>query len=102
MQCNVKKCFLPSGCGRINRHISMENVLAHLAVAVENLGQAAELYRALGFEIGNSEIVESEKVRLTKAMRPGVCVELLEAYPHGEGPIARFLTRHGAGLHHVA
>lgn len=76
--------------------------LAHLAVAVEDLGSAAQVYQALGFEVSAPETVEREKVCARVATKGTLHIELLEPAPAGEGPIAKFLAKRGAGLHHVA
>ncbi|HLX63031.1 MAG TPA: VOC family protein [Planctomycetota bacterium] len=79
-----------------------EMALAHLAIAVEELDQATPIYAALGFELGDVEQVVREKVRLRKCVKDGLCIELLEAYPKGEGSVAKFIAKRGACLHHVA
>ena len=76
--------------------------LAHLAIAVSNLEDASELYAALGFRIGPLEVVPHEQVRLQLAEKDDLRVELLEAFPPGQGPIAKFIDKRGAGLHHMA
>lgn len=77
-------------------------MLAHIAVAVTNLEDAAVLYRALGFDVGEVEEVGRESVRLRKAFKDGLCVELLEPFPADSGGIAKFLSKRGPGLHHIA
>ena len=76
--------------------------LAHLAVAVEELQAAAALYRALGFSLAEPEVIAAEKVRVQLALKDGLRIELLEAHPPGQGPIAKFLAKRGPGLHHLA
>lgn len=76
--------------------------LAHIAVAVIDLDAAAVLYRTLGFEVGELETIDREHVRLRKAIKDGFCLELLEAFPAGEGSIAKYVAKRGPGLHHVA
>jgi methylmalonyl-CoA/ethylmalonyl-CoA epimerase len=74
--------------------------LAHIALAVLDTQQAAERYKALGFEVGEPEIIEREHVIIRKAARAGIEVELLESL--GKGPISNFVAKRGTGLHHVA
>lgn len=76
--------------------------LAHLAIAVESLTAAAATYRALGFSLHEPEAIAREKVRAQVAEKGELRIELLEPHPAGEGPIAKFLAKRGAGLHHVA
>jgi len=76
--------------------------LAHMAVAVESLAAAAPVYLALGFALHEPEVIEREKVRAQVAEKEGLRVELLEAFPAGSGPLAKFLAKRGPGLHHVA
>jgi len=77
-------------------------MLAHIAVAVEDVHQATGIYSALGFVAGEPEIIERENIRLVKVVRDGLCIELIESYPAGAGSVARFIAKRGAGLHHIA
>ena len=80
---------------------SVAPVLDHLGVAVESLPLAVQFYqRTLGIMIAGFETIEQEKTRV--AMLPvGDCrIELLEA-TEPDSPIARFLAKRGAGLHHI-
>ena len=81
---------------------SMPFFLVHIAVAVETLDKATSVYAALGFELGEPEIIERENVRLQKVTKDGVCLELIEPYPADTGSVARYLAKRGPGLHHVA
>jgi len=76
--------------------------LAHVAVVVESLSAAAPLYVALGFTLHEPEVIEREKVRAQRVEKDGLRIELLEAFPSGAGPLAKFLAKRGPGLHHVA
>jgi methylmalonyl-CoA epimerase len=74
----------------------------HIAVAVEDLDEAIELYReCLGMPLQHRETVEEQGV---EAVLMGVGeghVELLR--PLGpDTAVGRFLARGGPGLHHVA
>ncbi len=71
----------------------------HVAVAVRSIKSALPLYRdALGGEylMGGDA---GGSWRWIQLRFPGGKVELLE--PLGEGFLARFLERHGEGLHHI-
>ena len=76
--------------------------LAHLAIAVNTIADSAPLYAALGFSLAEPEIIAREKVRAQVAEKGAFHIELLEAHPAGEGPIAKFLEKRGPGLHHIA
>jgi methylmalonyl-CoA/ethylmalonyl-CoA epimerase len=76
--------------------------LDHVAVAVADLDEAIDRYRArYGVEPVYREIVEQQGVE--EAMIPvgGSYVQLLQ--PLGpDTPVGKFLERRGEGLHHVA
>jgi methylmalonyl-CoA epimerase len=76
--------------------------LAHLAIAVTSLADAAPIYAALGFTLHDPEIIEREHVRAQLVIKEALRIELLEPHPVGIGPIAKFLEKRGPGLHHVA
>lgn len=86
-----------------NTHdVTRDKTLAHIAVAVESLSNSAEIYSALGFKLNPPEIIEREHVRLQMAEKNDVHLELLEAHPAGEGPIAKHIQKRGCGIHHLA
>jgi methylmalonyl-CoA epimerase len=73
----------------------------HLGIAVESIGAARGFYEALGLRVTHEETVEHEGVRVAMIPLGESRVELLE--PLGpETPVGRFLSKRGAGLHHVA
>lgn len=73
----------------------------HLGIAVADLEQALESYRALGLEPTGSEEVPEQRVTVTFLPIGESKLELL--CPTGpEGPIAKFLADGKKGLHHVA
>ncbi|WP_380675590.1 methylmalonyl-CoA epimerase [Salinigranum sp. GCM10025319] len=71
----------------------------HLGVATDDAAALAELYAdLLGTPVAHEETFDGMDV---------VFLDLGEGYfellePHDEGPIARYLDRHGPGIHHVA
>jgi methylmalonyl-CoA epimerase len=80
--------------------------LDHIGIAVRSLQESLRFYTELiGLELKASETVESERVNV--AMLPagtGVAaprIELLEPADE-KSVIARFLEKHGPGLHHIA
>jgi methylmalonyl-CoA/ethylmalonyl-CoA epimerase len=76
--------------------------LAHLAVAVQELAASAPLYRSLGFELEDPQVIARENVRVQVAVKGELRIELLEPHPAGTGPVAKHLTRRGPGIHHMA
>jgi methylmalonyl-CoA epimerase len=73
----------------------------HLGIAVESIAAARSFYEALGLRVTHEETVEHEGVRTAMIPVGESRVELLE--PLGpETTVGRFLSKRGAGLHHVA
>jgi methylmalonyl-CoA/ethylmalonyl-CoA epimerase len=85
----------------------MKCTVDHIGIAVANLDLALAFYRdELGLEIEPPEAVPSQQVqvhfvRLDAAPSRGVALELLEASAD-DSPIARYITKRGPGIHHVA
>src|SRR5512142_2975436 len=73
----------------------------HLGIAVKSLEAAKQFYRNLGLEVHAEETVAAEQVKLAMVPVGESRIELLE--PTAEtSPIAKFLSKRGEGLHHVA
>ncbi|MGH9785402.1 MAG: methylmalonyl-CoA epimerase, partial [Terriglobia bacterium] len=76
--------------------------LDHIGIAVSSLAEAVVLYeRALGFEVAGYEVIPQEKTRVAMLPAGDSRIELMEATAP-DSPIARFLTKHGPGLHHIS
>ena len=76
--------------------------LNHVAIAVRNIAQAAQVWRqALGAEVSEAVAQPLHGVTTVFVSFPNTKVELLE--PLGEGsPIAKFLERNpDGGIHHL-
>jgi methylmalonyl-CoA/ethylmalonyl-CoA epimerase len=73
--------------------------VAHIGVAVASIDAALAFYRdILGLEPGRPEAVDGATV---VSVRLGdVQVELLEPRD-ADGPVAKFLAKRGAGIHHL-
>jgi methylmalonyl-CoA/ethylmalonyl-CoA epimerase len=71
----------------------------HLGIAVPSLDSAIAAYEALGFRVGKTHEVPTEKVRAAFLPVGESHLELLEA-TDPSSPIARFLEKR-SGLHHV-
>ena len=79
----------------------MKAVLDHIGIAVDDLDAALAFYSdALGLEVEATEDVPSQGVRAHFVRVGSAALELLEATSE-ESPIRRFVTRRGAGLHHI-
>src|SRR3972149_1525657 len=74
----------------------------HMGIVVRSLDEAVRYYeQALGLSCSGREGVPSQKVRTAFFLVGGVRLELLEP-TSADRPVARFLEKHGEGLHHVA
>ena len=79
----------------------MKAVLDHIGIAVDDLDAALAFYTdALGLEVDTTEEVPSQGVRAHFVRVGPASLELLEATSE-ESPIRRFVTRRGAGIHHI-
>lgn len=76
--------------------------IEHLGIAVEDIEQSNALFqKLLGTAPYKQEVVEREGV-LTSFFQLGESkVELLQA-THSDSPIARYLVKNKAGIHHIA
>ncbi len=76
-------------------------VLDHVGIAVADIAAAVGFYRdALGLPVEAPEDVASQRVRAHFIPAGGAALELLEA-TSPESPIAKYLAKRGAGLHHI-
>ena len=76
-------------------------VLDHVGIAVADIAEALTFYRdALGLAVDAPEAVASQRVRAHFIPAGGAALELLEATA-GDSPIAKYLAKRGAGLHHI-
>jgi methylmalonyl-CoA/ethylmalonyl-CoA epimerase len=74
----------------------------HLGIAVKDLETAIAYYeQGLGLRCEHREEVPSQKVRTAFFQVGDVHLELLEP-TSPESPIAKFLTKNGEGIHHIA
>lgn len=79
----------------------MVNKIDHLGMAVHSIARARIFYeKVLGLSLERMEEVTSQKVRTAFFTVGDTHIELLE--PTGpDSPIARFLEKHGEGMHHI-
>jgi methylmalonyl-CoA/ethylmalonyl-CoA epimerase len=80
----------------------METKLDHVGIAVLKLSDALPTFEAaLGVNGSEPELVDDQKVRVVVLKTGESGIELLES-TDPEGPIGRFLTKRGEGIHHLS
>ena len=75
--------------------------LDHIGIAVRSIAAARGFYASLGLAITHEEIVEHERVKTAMLPLGETRLELLEPTA-ADSTIARFLSKRGGGLHHIA
>lgn len=76
--------------------------ISHIGIAVKDLDEAIRFYReALHLKVEGIEEVRDQKVRIAFIPVGESRIELLES-TDPEGPVARFITKRGEGIHHLA
>lgn len=74
----------------------------HIGIAVKNLDETLKFYTdILGLELGGTEIVEDQKVKVAFLPVGDTEVELLES-TSPDGPIAKYIEKNGEGIQHIA
>jgi methylmalonyl-CoA/ethylmalonyl-CoA epimerase len=74
----------------------------HIGVAVASIEEQRPFYEdILGARFEGTEIIPEQKVKIGFFRSANLRVELLEP-TDPSGPVARFMEKRGAGLHHVA
>jgi len=77
-------------------------IIDHIGIAVGDLHASLRFFRdALGLELESPEDVPAQRVRAHFLPAGDAAVELVEATAD-DSPIAKFVARHGPGLHHLA
>ena len=78
-----------------------ESKINHLGIAVESIDAALQFWRdGLGLELQEVEVVEDQGVRVAMLPIGENHLELLEA-TGADTPVARFIAKRGAGMHHL-
>ncbi|HCX73041.1 MAG TPA: methylmalonyl-CoA epimerase [Candidatus Cloacimonas sp.] len=73
----------------------------HIGIAVQDLQEAIQLYEKMGFKLVGTEEVADQMVKVAFFPIGEARLELLE--PTSEAsPIAKFIAKKGAGIHHIA
>jgi methylmalonyl-CoA/ethylmalonyl-CoA epimerase len=76
--------------------------IEHIGIAVANLEAAISFYeKVLGLTCYNIEEIADQKVRTAFFMVGQTKIELLQS-TDPEGPIGKFITKKGEGIHHIA
>lgn len=75
--------------------------LDHLGIAVKSITAAKSIYEKLGLAVTAEESVPAEKVKLAMIQIGDTRLELLEP-TSSDSVIAKFIEKHGEGLHHVS
>ena len=76
--------------------------IEHIGIATPKIADALAFWRdALGLEVVHTEEVAEQGVRVAMLPVGEPRVELLEP-THAGSPVAKFLEKRGAGIHHVA
>lgn len=74
----------------------------HIGIAVKSLDETVPFYRDnLGMEFMGIEDVAEQKVRVAMLQVGESKIELLEPTSE-DSPVAKFIEKNGAGIHHVA
>jgi methylmalonyl-CoA/ethylmalonyl-CoA epimerase len=74
----------------------------HIGIAVKNLDESNALFtKLLGALPYKLETVASEKVRTSFFRNGETKIELLESL-EADGPIGKFISKRGEGIHHIA
>jgi methylmalonyl-CoA epimerase len=74
----------------------------HIAIAVENIDDAIELFeKRLGLKLAHRETVESQGVDTATFAIGDTAIELVEGKTEGSA-IRKFVDTRGPGIHHIA
>ena len=76
--------------------------IEHIGIAVKNLEKAIDYYeKVLGLNCYSIEEVKDQKVKTAFFKIGEIKIELLESTDE-DGPIGKFITKKGEGIHHMA
>jgi methylmalonyl-CoA/ethylmalonyl-CoA epimerase len=80
----------------------MPKKISHIGIAVTSIDEALPFYcDVLGLEFEGTEVVEEQKVKVAFLAIGESRIELLEPTAP-DSPVAKFLEKHGPGIHHLA
>jgi methylmalonyl-CoA/ethylmalonyl-CoA epimerase len=76
--------------------------IEHIGIAVKNLKEAIKMYECIfGLSCYKIEEIPDQKIRTAFFQIGQTKIELLES-SDPEGPVSKFITRKGEGVHHIA
>jgi methylmalonyl-CoA/ethylmalonyl-CoA epimerase len=76
--------------------------IEHIGIAVKNLNESIKYYeQILGLKCYAIEEVKDQKVKTAFFLVGNTKIELLES-TSDDGPIGKFITKKGQGIHHIA
>jgi methylmalonyl-CoA/ethylmalonyl-CoA epimerase len=74
----------------------------HIGIAVGDLAQSLAFFKdALGLELDEPEDVPAQRVRAHYLQAGEAAIELVDPTAE-DSPIAKFISKRGAGIHHLA
>ena len=80
----------------------MTGKINHIGIAVNNIEASLPFYRdTLGMMYEGDEVVAAQKVKVAFLAVGESRIELLEPTAD-DSPVAKFLTKNGEGVHHIA
>ena len=80
----------------------MTGKINHIGIAVNNIEASLPFYRdTLGMMYEGAEVVAEQKVKVAFLAVGESRIELLEPTAD-DSPVAKFLTKNGEGVHHIA
>jgi methylmalonyl-CoA/ethylmalonyl-CoA epimerase len=86
----------------VKKGIFMLTKINHIGIAVTSLDETIPFYRDnLGMTLAGIEEVAEQKVRVAMLQIGESLIELLEP-TSDESPVAKFIEKNGAGIHHIA
>jgi len=94
--------LIPAGANAQSVSPSGQVTVHHLGIAVESLAEAVSVFQKLvGKAPDEEETIADQKVRVASFHLGDSRLELLEG-TEGDSPIARFISKRGPGIHHLA
>ncbi len=75
--------------------------LDHIGIAVRDVETALQVYSQIGIETGGRETILEQGVEVQMLLAGEARIELIQP-TSDDSPVARFLEKHGEGLHHIA
>jgi len=92
----------PGERGRVRgRENSMLKKINHIAIAVNNIEEAAKFYQnVMGLNLSGIEVVAAQKTRVGFFKIGESNIELVQP-SEPDSPVAKFLESKGQGIHHI-